>query len=147
MTCIVLLLYLVPISEHCIHPLLQQAAKLHDLVVSDSALHEPELHFELEKVRVEYDQAVSRAADAAKKCEAAKEKACFEGERSLFVEEENRTLQTKVKAMEERLQESQTSGLKAYDLLDQIMIARGHMTRLDLIVVTLDSLPMVVSAF
>ena len=56
------------------------------------ALHEQGLHFELKKVRADRDQAVSRATEATKECEAAKKKACFEGERALYAEEENCTL-------------------------------------------------------
>ena len=69
-------------------------------MVSNLALHEQGLCSELEKVRAEHDQAVSRTAEAAKMCEAAKKKACFEGKRALFAEEESRTLEAMIKAVE-----------------------------------------------
>ena len=37
--------------------------------------------------------------------------------------------------------------MKAYGLLDQIMVVWGHLTRLDLMVATPNSLPMMVAAF
>ena len=89
-------------------------------MISDAAFSEQSLCSELEKVRVECDQAMEEH-------EAAKEKACREGKHACYVEEENRNLQAQNRALEKRLQESQASGLKACGLLDQVMVVRCHL--------------------
>ena len=78
----------------------QLATELHDSMASLATLYKEGLCSKLERARVERDLAISKAAEATKECEAAKEKACHEGGRALFVEEENRLLQAKIKAME-----------------------------------------------
>ena len=68
--------------------------------MSNAALRKQELRSELEKVRAKRDLVVSRAVEATKECEAIKEEACFEGERVAYIDNENRTLQAKIKAVE-----------------------------------------------